>query len=56
MTIRRFVNNEIVSGELPYVKVNNKQVMSIIRKVNMKIRENEKRVGERQILPIPKSC
>jgi len=43
MTIRRFVNNEIVSGELPYVKVNNKQVMSIIREVNMKMKENERK-------------
>ena len=51
MTIRRFVNNILISGELPYMKVNNEQVVCIIKEINMKIIEERKKENERKKIP-----
>ena len=56
MTVRRFINGEMVNGEIPCLKISNQQVMNIIREINMKIKENTKMQIERKNLPTPKSC
>ena len=43
MIVRRFVNNVIVHGELPHTKVCNKQVVDIIKEVNIKIKQAGKK-------------